>query len=306
MKPMTRWAAPALLAALLSFSACSGSSDSDSSGGAMSGDREQADANAMVDQSATEAAGPEGADSTESTEESASVINTGSVTLSTPDVEKARFDAQKVVDQHKGKIADEETHTDSDGEMQSSRLVIRVPSADFDTVMTELGEVAQVAESTRSSEDVTTQVIDNKVRIRAQEKSLQRIEALLARATSISEIVAIESKLTSRQAELDSLKQQQAWLADQTSMSTVTLYIEHDEEPSSVTEDDEHPAFVAGLIDGWDALKSIGSGLAVVAGALLPFAVVFVLLGLPLFVLLRRLARRFAGRFNSPSPAETP
>lgn len=297
MKTMTRWAAPALLAALLSFSACAGSDGGDSSGDVASS-TDRSERTALAESAPSEAGDSDAEDAAaKDSEEAASVINTGTVTLLSPDVEKTRRDAQKIVDRHKGKIADEETRADSDGELDSSRLVIRVPSGDFDTVMTELGEVATVEESSRSSEDVTTQVIDNRVRIRAQEKSLQRIEALLARATSISEIVSIESKLTSRQADLDSLKQRQAWLADQTSMSTVTLYIDHEEEPPAVEEPEEHHAFVAGLLDGWNALKDIGGGIAQLTGALLPFAVVAAILGVPVAALLRR----FRGR-GKPEP----
>src|SRR3546814_4195017 len=82
--------------------------------------------------------------------------------------------------------------------------------------MKEIGDLAELARATRSEEDVTTQVIDNDVRIRAQEKSLKRIEVLLAQADDIAQIVRIESELSTRQANLDSLKQQQTWLKDQT------------------------------------------------------------------------------------------
>ena len=124
------------------------------------------------------------------------VISTGTVTLRSNDVAQAKFDVQKVIDAHRGEISDEQTGTDDEGRINRSRLVIRVPSQFFDEVMTELGQVADLRSAKRTSEDVTTEVIDIGVRVRAQEKSLERIELLLARAQNLRDIIAIESQLS--------------------------------------------------------------------------------------------------------------
>jgi hypothetical protein len=85
------------------------------------------------------------------------------------------------------------------------------------------------------------------------------------------------------------LKSQQAYLADQTSMGTLTVRIGRTVEAVAPAEVDEK-GFVAGLSGGWDALKGTAVALATVAGALLPFAVVLGVVAVPLLLLLR--ARR--------------
>ncbi|HET7195094.1 MAG TPA: DUF4349 domain-containing protein [Nocardioides sp.] len=219
------------------------------------------------------------------------VISTGTVTLQSQDVGRARFDVQKVVDAHRGEISDEQTATDTKGRVDRSRLVIRVPSQFFDEVMQDLGQVADLRSAKRTSEDVTTEVIDIDVRVRAQEKSLERIELLLARAKNLREIISIESQLTRRQAELDSLKAQQAYLADQTSLSTITVFLERTEKAAKV-EKDEATGFLAGFQRGWDALGSAATVIATGLGAVLPFVVLLLLLGVPTWLLLRSLLRR--------------
>ncbi len=218
------------------------------------------------------------------------VISTGTVTLRARDVGQARFDVQKVVDAHRGEISDEQTATDTKGRIDRSRLVIRVPSQFFDEVMTELGEVAELRSAKRTSEDVTTEVIDIGVRVRAQERSLERIELLLSRAQSLRDVIAIESQLSRRQADLDSLKAQQAFLADQTSLSTITVFLEKSEKAVPVEQDEA--GFVAGLQHGWDALGRAATVLATGLGALLPFMVVLLLLGVPGWLLVRSFVRR--------------
>ncbi len=219
-----------------------------------------------------------------------SVISTGVVALRAKDVGELRFDVRQVVDEHQGQVTDEQTESDADGEVVRSRLVVRVPAKEFDATMSALQDVGTVVSAQRTSEDVTTQVIDTEVRVRAQEASLRRIESLLGEAENLRDIVAIEAQLTRRQADLDSLKQQQAWLADQTSMSTINVQLRRSDQ--SAAPEQEERGFLAGLAAGWHGLQQVTTGALTALGAVLPFAVVLLVLGLPLWLVVRRLLRR--------------
>jgi len=290
-----------LLAGLFFLAACSGGGGATSDvsvAGAQSRDAGDVPADAAAPQVAEDfatrsTAGGKSAPAGDIPLQTRAVISTGTVTLESKDVEKARFDVQKVVDGHGGEISDEQTATDDEGEVDRSRLVIRVPSEAFGDVMDELGDVADLRSAKRTSEDVTTEVIDIGVRGRAQEKSLERIELLLARAQNLRTIIAIESQLTRRQAELDSSKAQQAYLADQTSLSTITVFLEKQVKPEAEAPDEA--GFLAGLESGWDALGGAATVFATALGAVLPFAVLLLLLGVPIWLLTRSvLARRRA------------
>jgi hypothetical protein len=129
------------------------------------------------------------------------------------------------------------------------------------------------------------------------------VELLLARAQSIRDIVAIEAQLTRRQADLDSLKQRQAYLVDQTSMSTITVYLEKMSEKAATKKDDAS-GFLAGLSNGWDGMTTFLTGLATVTGTLLPFAVLVLLVGVPVWLLVRSLGRRRPPRVAAAGPSE--
>ncbi len=300
---------PAIAAASLAglvfvLGACSGGlNDSDDGGGdsadsMVAGDGEVSAEKPAAPDEATAADTAYGQDAPQQGVAERAVISTATVALSSDDVAAARFDVQKIVDTFNGEVAEEQT--EGGEEMRRSRVVIRVPSKDFSAAIEALEEVGVLESSTRKSEDVTTTVIDNAARIRAQEESLQRVEVLLGRATSIRDIVAIEAQLTRRQADLDSLKSQQAFLADQTSLSTIRVLIERTSEAKKEKPDTDDAGFLSGLDGGWDAMTSFGTGVATVAGALLPFAILFGLLGVPAWVVARRLG---LGRRRTPSPA---
>lgn len=297
-------------AALLLTAACSGGDGSDAQDvPAAAGEAELADGgrhavedgaggdDAIASDEAKRGAAAQAAQAKADGPDAQAVISSGTVSLESDDVAEVRFDVQKVVDRHEGSVSSQETTTDDDGHLATARLVLRVPAADFDEVTAALEELGTLTSSTSTTEDVTTQVIDTQVRVRAQKQSLERIEALLARATDLREIVMIESELTRRQAELDSLMKQQAWLADRTSESTITVHIERtDAEP----DDDTGTGFLDGLEQGWQGLVG-GLGVALtVLGFLLPFAALVALLGLPLWLVLRRRRNQSAAQPQMP------
>ena len=214
------------------------------------------------------------------------VISTGQISMHAKSISRARAELMGLLNSWRGVIADEQTNSDEKGRIVDSTLTLRVPTAKFAEAMDAFDRFGEVEQRTSKSEDVTTQVIDNAARVRAAERSIRQIEALLSRAEELSDIIAIESDLARRQADLDSLKSQQAWLQDQTSLSTITVFLSRDGDRKP--DDDEARGFLAGLADGWSALK----GATVVAltgvGAVLPFALLMVLLGVPLWLVVRR------------------
>ena len=317
-RPRHRLLATVAAATLLTLSACGSSASDESGGGGDSGAAEPAAASAqdgvpiresggrteraaeaadldaqLADTSfaAFEAGKPEAPAEVTSDR---SVISTGNVALRSKDVAQGLFDVRKVVDEVAGEVEQEKTETDEKGEVLRSRLVLRVPAARFADAMEGLESAADLVSSGSDSKDVTTKVLDVEVRVRVQRRSIERIALLLDRAESIRDIVAIEAQLSRRQADLASLEKQQSFLADQTSMSTITVSLERTPKkptPPAPPEEDE-AGFLTGLEAGWSALTTFGVGLATFAGAVLPWTLVLLLVGVPGWPLLRRLRRR--------------
>lgn len=285
------------IATVVALAGCSSGDDSGASGGAEVGTAGVA--SSEQDAGGADLAAPEAApvaddagrdtDGKATTAQQPAVISTGTVSLEAEDVGKARLQVRKVVDAHQGTVGEQETTTGEKGELTTARLVLRVPSDRFDDAVAALEEIGTPTGTTTNGEDVSAEVIDVEARIRAQRKSVARIEALLARATSIEQIVAIEAQLASRQADLDALESRQRWLADQTSMSTLTVYVEQPAEPRESEE--RATGFVGGLENGWDAFVDGLGAVLVVVGFLVPWLVLLALLAVPVRLLLRRWTR---------------
>jgi hypothetical protein len=219
------------------------------------------------------------------------VISTGQVTLHAKDMGHARGEIVRLVTSWGGSVANEETTSDDHGQIADSTMTLRVPSNHFDDAMNAFGTLGKIEQRSQKSEDVTTKVIDNDARVRAGERSIQQIESLLSRAEKLGDIIAIENDLARRQADLDSLKSQQAWLADQTSLSTITVYLSR---PVVHATTHDAKGFLAGFENGWHAFGTATVAVLTAMGAVLPFALLLALLGVPLWWVVRRRAGRLS------------
>jgi hypothetical protein len=229
-----------------------------------------------------------------------SIIKTGSLTVEGDNISDLRQKAVAVTTSLNGQVASEDTGSDADGKITRSHLVLKVPTKSFETAIQRLSDLGKRLQIHQESSDVTEQVVDVASRIQSQRASLDRMRALMARANTIGEIVNVESELTRREADLESLLAKQKNLALQTELATLTLTLTEKGKPPVKTEDPDK-GFVAGLKSGWNAFTATFSVIATALGALLPFLVLLAIIVVPLWRFRHKLRRQPA-----PAPAMPP
>jgi len=175
-------------------------------------------------------------------------------------------------------------------------ITVSVPSSNLDDVVSQLADVGKVIRSQSSSENVGAQIVDTDSRRKTMQASVDRVRALMERATDIRQVVDLESELSRRQADLEALESQLASLKDSVAMSPVQVSLTT--VPGVIAKPAKATGFLAGLQNGWAAFTESFSVLLTIVGAILPFAVLVAVLGIPLWAALRR--RR--GSRQEPQP----
>jgi len=165
-------------------------------------------------------------------------------------------------------------------------ITVSVPSTNLDDVVSQLADVGKVIRSQSSSENVGAQIVDTDSRRKTMQASVDRVRALMERATDIRQVVDLESELSRRQADLEALESQLASLKDSVAMSPVQVSLTT--VPGVIAKPAKATGFLAGLENGWAAFTGSVSVLLSIVGAVLPFAVLAALVGIPLWVALRR------------------
>jgi len=220
------------------------------------------------------------------------IVYRGQVTVRVGDVARAAARAESLAVGVDGVVFSEETTVDprQGGGPGQATLSLRVPPTQFASTLDALGALGTELSRTRSAQDVTAELADTGSRVRSQERSVARVRALLSEADTIGEVVQVESELARREADLESLQAQLARLADVTDLASIDVTLIARGMPGPT----------AGLRGGWHALLEVLVVSLTGLGALLPFAVLALVLGVPAYVLLR--SRRRA----RPAPAAEP
>lgn len=300
-------AALAIGLGLVALSGCSGSSDS-GAGSAASGVDTQSEpaggdtsSGAVADQPAE--AGGVGV--VKAGSRAAAVVydrklaRRADISITVPDVDAAASKVRSIAVSANGMVLAEAISSEPDDVTTGgfSTITISVPTDELDDTLDRLSALGKVHSRNASTDDVTGQYVDTEARVKTMQASVDRVRALMARATRLADIVSLEAELARRQADLESIESQLAALKDAVTLSPVEVRLSTDEQVLQKAEPET--GFLAGLKAGWSAFTGSVTVLLTVVGAVLPFAVVLALVLVPLLVWLRRRTPR------TPPPVQT-
>ena len=175
--------------------------------------------------------------------------------------------------------------------VDEARLTVRVPAEKLDGLVTELSRIGTVSYRSSQSEDLTDTYVDTSARIGPMRDAVAQARALLAKATSLSQVIQLENEVTRRQADLDSLESRLATLDRRTSTSDVTVSLWTSATPAAPVT----TGFVGQLREAWSGLLDSVATLVTGVAVLLPWLVLLLAVTL--------LARRWWAR--RPAPART-
>ena len=125
-----------------------------------------------------------------------------------------------------GFVASTQAQTDggvSAAAPSSGTIVMQVPQPAFGTVVSQVQRAGHATSVTTSSTDVTGQYVDLQARITALQASRQQYLTIMAQATSIGDILAVQSQLDTIQSQIEQLQGQLSVLDSQTTYGSLTV-----------------------------------------------------------------------------------
>lgn len=261
---------------------------------------EEPGAASAADTDAASAADIDGVVSAQVLAEGRDIVYLAETVVRVENVTAAAASARDLAASAQGYVFAEETRHDPDDEgVAEARLTLKVPPVAFESTMSSLAGLGQALSQTRNSEDVTAEVTDLDARIATQRAVIERIRGYLAADDQdLADVLRIESELTGRQADLDSLLAQRERLGNLTALSTIVATFLGPQATPPPVEEDPELGFLAGLENGWGAFVDVTLVGMTVVGALLPFVAAGAVVAVPLLLLLRGRRQRL-----TPDPA---
>ena len=212
------------------------------------------------------------------------VVTSGSVGIVVEDPATAAQEASELVEAAGGRVDERVEQAASSDQEPSAHLVVRIPAEELTATLDQLKALGKVDRVQITATDVTDTAQDLDARVSALTVSVGRLEALMGTATSSDDLLALESALSARQADLEALQAQRAGLAGQVALATITL----DLAPTPTVLAGGGPdGFWPGLLAGWGALTTTLGVLVIAIGVVLPWLAFLGVLGVATVVLIR-------------------
>ncbi len=214
------------------------------------------------------------------------IVYQGSLTLAVEDISQAMEETSELAKTLGGFVVSSSVQ----GE-EGASMTIRVPADKFEEAKQALGSkaVRVIAEDTRS-QDVTEEYVDLQSSLRNWEAAESQYLELIKRAGTVEETLNVQRELVSVREQIERIKGRMNYLERTSTMAALSI----DFRPARSPEPLVKPGWNPGEM-GRSALRSLARFGQSLAGAAIwvgVYSPVWVVLGVVVFLLVRRLARR--------------
>lgn len=187
----------------------------------------------------------------------------------------------------------------------SAYLTMRINPRDFAMLTATLGGNAKILNHQTSTEDKTSQVIDVEAQIKNRSEYRDSLRELLREKNvkrTLQDLIEIRDTMSQVQAEIDAAATQRALLERETAKQLVQMQFQ----PQRVIVSGTYSPWRQTWQRSWDTFAFSAQSLVVTAAGLIPWLLVLVVIGVPLWLGLRRRHARRAAAAAAKSAANAP
>jgi hypothetical protein len=235
------------------------------------------------------------------------IIKTGSMSLQVSAIDDALAAASSKIAALGGYVSGSDRSGDAD--QQVATETYRIPAAQWDAALVALrGLAVKVLAEQTQTQDVTGDVLDLGARITNLQATEAALQAIMAKATKISDVLAVQAQLTDVRGQIEQLMTQKTHLQGQAALSTLTVAFSLKPQAAVVTSQQqfdpssEVDRASASLIEVLQALATAGIWFAIVW---LPILLVVGVVAVIAFLIARRVRRNRVGP-GAMMPTPTP
>jgi coenzyme F420-reducing hydrogenase delta subunit len=208
------------------------------------------------------------------------LIRTGEIRLRVDDGAATGEAVRALATDRGGFVAEStvEVHERHNETWRSARIVLRVPSGDFDATVAGIESMGEVRNAQTGTEDVTDQLVDIEARLENLRAERDRLRTLYEQANETEDVLAVQRELADVQEEIERLEARKASLEQDVAYSTITVHLE--ERPPDAPEPEPEPAWyqtglLAAFLQSVDGVVTTVRALAVAGAYLAPYVLVF-------------------------------
>ena len=189
----------------------------------------------------------------------------------------------------------------SESSQRTAWYTVRIPEAKLETFISKVGDNGNITNISQNIRDITLEYVDVAGRISTLKAELERLNELLSEASSIEDILAIESKISDVRYELESYQSQMNSYDNQIDYSTVNINILEVDVVSASQSDSAWEQIQSGFMS---SLYGLGRGLSSFVIGLLSAIPYLAVIAVVIVIIVKVAHRR--GRKKKERQAEQP
>lgn len=194
----------------------------------------------------------------------AKMVYTASIEAETQDYGACSAALEALVEQMGGYLEYASTGSYGDGS-RSGNYTIRIPARQFRPFLKSVGEIGHVVSQDQSADNISERYYDTESRLATQKTKLERLQALLAKAENMEDIITLESAIAETELEIEQLTGSLRHYDSLVDYATVSVHLREVLRLSTVEE--APPTFASRLGNAFtDGLRGFGDflqGLAI-------------------------------------------
>jgi len=239
------------------------------------------------------------------------IIYTAQIELIADDFDKVEQELDQLVKDHDAYVAKSDIHG-SPGVPRSGTWTIRVPVKHFEDFNKALAKLGELRQDKTDSDDITDRYYDLKAHIKndqVEEEALQKLLIEKSATGKLEDLLAIRRELRDIRGKIEEQQGRLQRWDKETALSTVTLKITDRKDYVAPTTPHFGTTIGRTFEGSLGALTSFGQGIVLVVVALVPWLPVIAVIGVPLWLAIRRVRKQ--GHENvatavpaGPSPGE--
>lgn len=176
------------------------------------------------------------------------------------------------------------------GDLRTAYMTLRVPVGKLDALTASVKDAGRLVSFNESAEDVSEQYADVTMRLQTQKTKMERLQALLLKAESVEDLIAVESGISDTQYEIDRLTGQLLGMDSRVEYSTMNLTLrELSAAQTSQDKEETLPERIRnGIAAAWKTFSDILGDLAVFLTVALPYLLALAVIILVIRTIMKR------------------
>ena len=227
----------------------------------------------------------------EATAQASKIIRTVNFTIRTQQYDAAYAALSTLVSNYGGTVESLNLSGDqSAGSLRRANLTLRIPSEKLDAFVAGANDIGGVSNYSESSDDVSDTYYDLQSRLDTQKTKMARLLQLMEKAETTSDLIELESAIQDTQYQIDSYENAQRDIDSRVDMTRVTVQLREETPADGAAADDASlgERIVSALKATVQWLGEFGRGLLVFLAMALPVIAIAAVIGLVLWLVVRR------------------